>query len=58
MAMAAIDATQVRVGTAACPHEMRDGAMLADHYCALARYNTWMNERLYGVCATLGAPAP
>jgi uncharacterized damage-inducible protein DinB len=32
---------------------MRDGAMLADHYSALAHYNTWMNERLYGVCATL-----
>ena len=24
-----------------------------DHYAALARYNRWMNERLYAVCAAL-----
>ncbi|MFW5926109.1 MAG: DinB family protein, partial [Myxococcota bacterium] len=22
-----------------------------DHYRALARYNTWMNQRIYGLCA-------
>ena len=27
--------------------------MAVDHYHALARYNTWMNDRLYAVCATL-----
>jgi uncharacterized damage-inducible protein DinB len=26
---------------------------LSDHYRAMARYNRWMNERLYAVCATL-----
>jgi uncharacterized damage-inducible protein DinB len=25
-----------------------------DHYRAMARYNAWMNERLYAVAATLG----
>lgn len=27
--------------------------MAGDHYRVLARYNAWMNERLYTVCATL-----
>jgi len=27
--------------------------LLTDHYRALARYNTWMNERVYAVCAEL-----
>jgi uncharacterized damage-inducible protein DinB len=26
----------------------------AENYAALARYNRWMNEQLYAVCATLG----
>ena len=27
--------------------------MVVDHYHALARYNTWMNDRLYAVCTAL-----
>ena len=27
--------------------------MLLDHYEAMARYNQWMNDKLYGLCAEL-----
>jgi len=28
--------------------------MTPDAYCALARYNRWMNEKIYAVASTLG----
>ena len=28
-------------------------AALLDHYRLMARYNRWLNERLYGACETL-----
>jgi uncharacterized damage-inducible protein DinB len=30
------------------------GQMLIDQYRAMARYNRWMNDKIYALCATLG----
>jgi len=32
---------------------MGEAAMMKAHYCMMAGYNTWANQRLYDVAATL-----